>query len=81
MWRHVKFFNRDKVMVKLLPQEFKAFHKVHKDLVKRCKGPFQAVKRVEEVSYKTQAPIKGQDSSDLSCEFTKNISRRHGGTI
>ena len=56
--RHVEFQVGDLVLVKLLPQQFKAFRKVHKGLIRRYEGPFPVIKRVGNVAYKLQLPPK-----------------------
>jgi Chromo (CHRromatin Organisation MOdifier) domain len=48
----------EKVMVKLLPQQFKAFRKVHKGLIRKYEGPFEIVGQVGKVSYKLNLPPK-----------------------
>ncbi|KAK9045165.1 hypothetical protein V6N11_059054 [Hibiscus sabdariffa] len=52
--RPLEFKEGDLVMLKLLPQQFKTFRKVHKGLVRRYEGPFPIIKRVGRVSYKLQ---------------------------
>ncbi|KAI5652974.1 hypothetical protein M9H77_30161 [Catharanthus roseus] len=56
--RPLEFQEGDLVMVKLLPQQFKSFRKVHKGLIRRYEGPFPVLKRVGKVSYKLQLPSK-----------------------
>ncbi|XP_071717993.1 DNA oxidative demethylase ALKBH2-like [Rutidosis leptorrhynchoides] len=56
--RHVEFDVGDKVMVKLLPQQFKTFRKVHKGLIRRYEGPFPVIGRVGKVSYRVELPPK-----------------------
>ncbi|XP_050387307.1 uncharacterized protein LOC126803565 [Argentina anserina] len=56
--RHVEFKEGDLVLVKLLPQQFKAFRKVHKGLIRRYEGSFEVIKRVGKVSYKFNLPPK-----------------------
>ena len=56
--RHVEFQAGDLVLVKLLPEQFKAFRKVHKALIRRYEGPFPVIKCVGNVSYKLQLPPK-----------------------
>ncbi|KAK4278290.1 hypothetical protein QN277_016155 [Acacia crassicarpa] len=46
----------DKVMVKLLPQQFKVFRKVHKGLIRKYVGPYKIVGKVGKVSYKLDLP-------------------------
>ncbi|KAL5834635.1 hypothetical protein ACOSQ4_014132 [Xanthoceras sorbifolium] len=54
--RRVEFQVGDLVLVKLLPQQFKAFRKVHKGLVRKYEGPFPILKKVGKVSYKVELP-------------------------
>ncbi|KAL5769745.1 hypothetical protein ACOSP7_013899 [Xanthoceras sorbifolium] len=54
--RRVEFQVGDLVLVKLLPQQFKAFRKVHKGLVRKYEGPFPILKKVGNVSYKVELP-------------------------
>ncbi|KAL1349221.1 hypothetical protein AAHE18_07G142300 [Arachis hypogaea] len=54
--RHASYQVGDKVMIKLLPQQFKAFRKVHKGLIHKYEGPFEIIGRVGEVAYKVQLP-------------------------
>lgn len=42
----------DLVLVKLLPQQFKAFRSLHKGLIRRYEGPFEIVGKVGKVSYR-----------------------------
>ena len=46
----------DLVLVKLLPQQFKAFQSLHKVLIRRNKGPFEIVGKVGKVSYRLDLP-------------------------
>ncbi|KAK2971376.1 hypothetical protein RJ640_030342 [Escallonia rubra] len=48
----------DMVMLKLLPQQFKSFRKVHKGLIRRYEGPFPIVAKVGKVSYRLELPPK-----------------------
>ena len=52
----MEFQEGDLVMVKLLPQQFKAFRKVHKGLIRKYEGPYKVTKRVGNVSYKLELP-------------------------
>ncbi|XP_074342612.1 uncharacterized protein LOC141680225 [Apium graveolens] len=52
----MEFHVGDKVMVKLLPQQFKVFRNVHKGLICKYEGPFEVVGKVGKVSYKVQLP-------------------------
>ncbi|KAL5744672.1 hypothetical protein ACOSQ2_027788 [Xanthoceras sorbifolium] len=54
--RRVEFQVGDLVLVKLLPQQFKAFRKVHKGFVRKYEGPFPILKKVGKVSYKVELP-------------------------
>ncbi|KAL5790539.1 hypothetical protein ACOSQ2_005427 [Xanthoceras sorbifolium] len=54
--RRVEFQVGDLVLVKLLPQQFKAFRKVHKGLVRKYEGPFPILRKVGKVSYKVELP-------------------------
>ncbi|XP_076888046.1 uncharacterized protein LOC143538355 [Bidens hawaiensis] len=56
--RLMEFQVGDKVMVKLVPNQFKSLRKVHKGLVRRYEGPFPVVARVGKVSYHFQLPSK-----------------------
>ena len=44
------------MLVKLIPQQFKSFRKVHKGLVRKYEGPFPILGRVDKVSYKVELP-------------------------
>ncbi|KAK2993339.1 hypothetical protein RJ640_002708 [Escallonia rubra] len=44
------------VMLKLLPQQFKSFRKVHKGLIRRYEGPFPIMAKVGKVSYRLELP-------------------------
>ncbi|KAL9162368.1 hypothetical protein ABFS82_07G085900 [Erythranthe guttata] len=44
------------VMVKLLPQQFKALWSMHKGLVRRYEGPFPVIAKVGKVSYRLELP-------------------------
>ncbi|KAK3015069.1 hypothetical protein RJ639_007039 [Escallonia herrerae] len=48
----------DMVMLKLLPQQFKSFRKVHKGLIRKYEGPFPIVAKVGKVSYRLELPPK-----------------------
>ncbi|KAK2999667.1 LOW QUALITY PROTEIN: hypothetical protein RJ639_024572, partial [Escallonia herrerae] len=48
----------DMVMLKLLPQQFKSFRKVHKGLIQKYEGPFPIVAKVGKVSYRLELPPK-----------------------
>ena len=54
--RHAEFQVGDLVLVKLIPQQFKSFRKVHKGLVRKYEGPFPILGRVGKVSYKVELP-------------------------
>ncbi|KAE8681907.1 hypothetical protein F3Y22_tig00111298pilonHSYRG00053 [Hibiscus syriacus] len=53
--RHREFVG-DLVLVKLLPQQFKALRSVHKGLIQRYEGPFQVLAKVGKVSYRLDLP-------------------------
>lgn len=66
--RPVEYQVGDLVMVKLLPQQFKAFRKVHKGLVRKYEGPFPVIGKVGKVSYKVDLPVKlNTRCSTLAC--------------
>ncbi|KAK3020691.1 LOW QUALITY PROTEIN: hypothetical protein RJ639_045597 [Escallonia herrerae] len=44
----------DMVMLKLLPQQFKSFKKVHKGLIQKYEGPFPIVAKVGKASYRLE---------------------------
>lgn len=46
----------DKVMVKLLPQQFKVMRSMHKGLIRRYEGPFEVIGKVGKVSYRLDLP-------------------------
>ncbi|KAK2998119.1 hypothetical protein RJ639_025354, partial [Escallonia herrerae] len=48
----------DMVMLKLLPQQFKSFRKVHKGLIRKYEGPFPIVAKVGKASYRLELPPK-----------------------
>ena len=54
--RHAEFQVGDIVLVKLIPQQFKSFRKVHKRLVRKYEGPFPILGWVGKVSYKVELP-------------------------
>ncbi|KAE8668158.1 hypothetical protein F3Y22_tig00112344pilonHSYRG00099 [Hibiscus syriacus] len=54
--RHRVFSVGDLVIVKLLPQQFKALRSVHKGLIQRYEGPFQVLAKVGKVSYRLDLP-------------------------
>ncbi|KAL6220091.1 hypothetical protein ACLB2K_007848 [Fragaria x ananassa] len=56
--RHMEFKEVNIVLVKLLPQQFKSFRKVHKGLVCKYEGSFEVIKRIGRVSYKLHLPPK-----------------------
>ena len=56
--RHAKFQVGDLVLVKLIPQKFKFFKKVHKGLVRRYEGPFPILGWVGTMSYKVELPLR-----------------------
>nr|GLL22365.1 hypothetical protein F511_43983 [Ipomoea trifida] len=46
----------DLVLIKFLPQQFKAFRGLHKGLVRKYEGPFPIIVRVGTVSYRLDLP-------------------------
>ena len=54
--RHAKFQVGELVLAKLIPQQFKSFRKVHKELVKKYEGPFPILGRDGKVFYKVELP-------------------------
>ncbi|KAK2973404.1 hypothetical protein RJ640_011638 [Escallonia rubra] len=48
----------DMVMLKLLPQQFKSFRKVHKRLIRKYERPFPIVAKVGKISYRLELPPK-----------------------
>ena len=54
--RHAEFQVGDLVLVKLIPQQFKSFQKVHKGLVRKYEGPFPILGWVGKVFYKVELP-------------------------
>ena len=46
------------MLVKLIPQQFKSFRKVHKGLLRKYEGPFPILRRVGKVSYKVKLPAR-----------------------
>lgn len=56
--RPIEYKEGDLVMVKLQPQQFQVFRKVHKGLVRRYEGPFPIQKKVGKVSYRLKQPPK-----------------------
>ena len=46
------------MLLKLIPQQFKSFRKVHKGLVRKYEGPFPILGRVGKVSYKVELPSR-----------------------
>ncbi|KAE8681992.1 hypothetical protein F3Y22_tig00111277pilonHSYRG00011 [Hibiscus syriacus] len=54
--RHREFSVGDLVLVKLLPQQFKALRSIHKGLIRRYDGPFQVLAKVGKVSYRLDLP-------------------------
>ncbi|KAK2998466.1 hypothetical protein RJ639_023240, partial [Escallonia herrerae] len=48
----------DMVMLKLLPQQFKSFRRVHKGLIRKYEGPFPIVAKVGKASYRLELPPK-----------------------
>ncbi|XP_022894023.1 uncharacterized protein LOC111408507 [Olea europaea var. sylvestris] len=54
--RPLEFKVGDQVLVKILPQQFKAYRSVHKGLVRRYEGPFPVIAKVGKVSYRLDLP-------------------------
>ncbi|KAG8377434.1 hypothetical protein BUALT_Bualt08G0032500 [Buddleja alternifolia] len=54
--RHLEFNTGDKVLIKLIPQQFKAFLGMHKGLVRKYEGPYPVVAKVGKVSYWLDLP-------------------------
>lgn len=54
--RPLEFAEGDQVLVKLQPQQFKAFRKIHRGLIRKYEGPFIVVKRAGKAAYKLQLP-------------------------
>ncbi|KAG8382759.1 hypothetical protein BUALT_Bualt05G0110700 [Buddleja alternifolia] len=54
--RHLEFNIGDKVLIKLIPQQFKAFRGMHKGLVRKYEGPYPVVAKVGKVSYRLDLP-------------------------
>ncbi|KAK3013577.1 hypothetical protein RJ639_008756 [Escallonia herrerae] len=48
----------DMVMLKLLPQQFKSFRKVHKGLIRKYEGPFPIMAKIGKASYRLELPPK-----------------------
>ncbi|KAG8364869.1 hypothetical protein BUALT_Bualt18G0043300 [Buddleja alternifolia] len=55
--RHLEFNIGDKVLIKLIPQQFKAFRGMHKELVRKYEGPYPVVAKVGKVSYRLDLPV------------------------
>lgn len=56
--RPIEYKEGDLVMVKLQPQQFKVFRKIHKGLIRKYEGPFPILRKVGKVSYRLQLPPK-----------------------
>ncbi|KAG8367350.1 hypothetical protein BUALT_Bualt16G0063000 [Buddleja alternifolia] len=54
--RHLEFNIGDKVLIKLIPQQFKAFRGMHKGLVRNYEGPYPVVAKVGKVSFQLDLP-------------------------
>ncbi|KAG8378744.1 hypothetical protein BUALT_Bualt07G0017000 [Buddleja alternifolia] len=54
--RHLEFNTGNKVLIKLIPQQFKAFRGMHKGLVRKYEGPYPVVAKVGKVSYRLDLP-------------------------
>ncbi|KAK3005238.1 hypothetical protein RJ639_016158 [Escallonia herrerae] len=57
-WRPNEYNLGEMVMLKLLPQQFKSFRKVHNGLIRKYEGPFPIVAKVGKVSYRLELPSK-----------------------
>ncbi|KAI3450463.1 hypothetical protein Pfo_007128 [Paulownia fortunei] len=75
----------NQVLVKLLPQQFKALREMHKGLVRRYERPFLIVAKVGKVSYRVDLPSSLKihhvfHSYDKEIEevLTKKTIRRRG---
>ena len=66
--RHADFHVGDLVLVKLIPQQFKSFRKMHKGLVRKYEGTFPILGRVGKVSYKVELPPR------LNIHFVFHVS-------
>ncbi|KAA0034910.1 hypothetical protein E6C27_scaffold103G00400 [Cucumis melo var. makuwa] len=80
----------EKVLVRLLPNQFKYLRTVHKGLVQRYEGPFSILERVGKAAYRLELPSKlkshnvfhvsmlkpfPEDIGDLSVTETTNAPR------
>lgn len=65
--RPVEYKEGDLVMMKVQPQQFKAFRKIHKGLIRRYEGPFPVIKKVGKVSYQLPAKLKIHPVFHASC--------------
>ncbi|XP_022861893.1 uncharacterized protein LOC111382220 [Olea europaea var. sylvestris] len=54
--RPLEFKVGDQFLVKILPQQFKAYRSVHKGLVRRYEGSFPVIAKVGKVSYRLDLP-------------------------
>lgn len=54
--RNVDFKTGDKVMLKLLPNQFKSMRTMHKGLIRKYEGPFMITKRVGASAYHLELP-------------------------
>ena len=52
--RHIEYKDRDMVLVKLLPQQFKSLWPVHKGLVRKYEKLFPILGKVGKVSYRVK---------------------------
>ena len=56
--RDVQFQVGDKVMLKLLHNQFKSMRSMHKGLIRKYEGPFEIVKRVGRSAYQLDLPSR-----------------------
>lgn len=54
--RHLKLQVGDLVMLKLLPNQFKALRSLHKNLIRKYEGPFPITKRNDSTAYQLELP-------------------------
>lgn len=72
----LEFKEGDNVKVKIQPQQFKAFCKVSKRLIRHyrtMKDLFPILKKVGKVSYNLQLPAWAEDPSCLPCKSLESI--------
>ncbi|KAK3003964.1 hypothetical protein RJ639_020235 [Escallonia herrerae] len=79
----------DMVMLKLLPQQFKSFRRVHKGLIRKYEGPFPIVAKVGKASYRLELPPKLKihpvfhirEPPDDIAPFNINVNKNTSNTI